>query len=108
MNERVVLIIQARMGSSRLRGKSMLDLAGAPLIGRVIERIKHVKTVNQIILATTKLPEDDVLENIAINMGINVFRGSVNDLVGRYYMAAVAYDADVVVRFPGDNATPEL
>jgi len=105
--QKVVLIIQARMGSTRLPGKSIMDLAGAPLISRVIERIKRVKRINKIVLATTNLHEDNVLENIAKNMGVNIFRGSANDLVDRFYMAAVAYDADVIVRFPGDNATPE-
>jgi len=53
MNNKVVLIIQARMGSTRLFGKSMMDLAGAPLVGRILERVKKVSTIDQIVLATS-------------------------------------------------------
>lgn len=105
---RVVLILQARMGSSRLSGKSMMDLAGAPLVGRVIERVKRGKRVDEIVLATTQKPEDDVLEELARSYGTSVFRGSENDLVDRYYQAAKVFNADVVVRLPADNPCPEL
>ena len=95
------------MGSTRLPGKSMMDLAGAPLVGRIIERVKRCKRVNEIVLATTQKPEDDVLEELARSYGVSAFRGSENDLVDRYYQAAKAFKADVVVRLPADNPCPE-
>jgi spore coat polysaccharide biosynthesis protein SpsF len=104
---KVVLIIQARMGSSRLPGKSMMDLAGAPLVGRIIERVKRCKKVDEFVLATTQKPEDDVLEKLACSYGISVFRGSEKDLIDRYYQAAKTFNADVVVRLPADNPCPE-
>jgi spore coat polysaccharide biosynthesis protein SpsF len=103
----VVMIIQARMGSIRLPGKSMMDLAGAPLVGRIIERVKRCQTIDQIILATTKEAEDNVLEKLALDDKVFSFRGSDNDLVDRYYQAAKIFKADVIVRLPADNPTPE-
>ncbi len=103
----VVLILQARMGSTRLPGKSMMDLAGAPLVGRIIERVKRCKRVDEIVLATTRKAEDDVLEELARSYGISVFRGSENDLVDRYYQAAKVFNADVIVRVPADNPAAE-
>ena len=102
-----VLIIQARMGSTRLPGKSMLDLGGKPLIGWVIHRVKKTSLVDKVVLSTTQKPEDNILEVIGLEYGIDVFRGSENDLVDRYYQAAKKYKADLVVRVPGDNALPE-
>ena len=104
---KIVLIIQARMGSTRLPQKSMLDLAGAPLVGRIIERVKCCKQCDEIVLATTQKEEDNILEALALNCQIGIFRGSENDLVDRYYHAARAFKADVIVRFPADNPVPE-
>jgi spore coat polysaccharide biosynthesis protein SpsF len=106
-DRRVALIIQVRMGSTRLPGKSLLDLAGAPLVGRILERVRRCANVHTIVLATTKRPEDDVLAALAARYGCCVFRGAENDLVDRYYRAARAAGADVIVRLPGDNPVPE-
>ncbi len=103
----VVLIIQARMGSTRLPGKSMMDLAGAPLIGRILERVKRCRKLSRIVLAIPDNPRDDVLEKLAVDYSVLVFRGSEHDLVDRYYRAAREYEADIVVRLPGDNPVPE-
>lgn len=100
---KIVLIIQARMGSTRLYGKVMMDLAGAPLVGRIIERVKRVKKIHKIVLATTKKTEDDILEKVALQSGISAFRGSENDLVDRYYQASKAFGADIILRLPADN-----
>lgn len=104
---KVVLLVQARMGSTRLPGKSMLDLAGAPLVGRILERLQRCRRVDEVVLATTEQAEDDVLVGLALRYGVAPFRGSVNDLVDRYYQAARAHRADVVARLPGDNPVPE-
>ena len=102
-----MLIVQARMGSTRLPGKSMMDLAGAPLIGRVLERVKRCKRVDIIVLATTQNTENDALAELGQSYGVSVFRGSEDDVLDRYYQAARAFNADVVVRIPGDNPVPE-
>lgn len=104
---RVVLIIQARMGSSRLPGKSMMDLAGAPLVGRILERVKRCARLDQIVLAIPDTAADRVLEKIGRDYGVAVFAGSESDLVERYYRAAIASDAELVGRLPADNAVPE-
>ena len=95
------------MGSTRLPGKSLMPLAGRPLVGRLIERVKRCRRVDEIVLATTRKPQDDPLEALGREYGIPVFRGAENDLVDRYYQAALVYHADVVVRLPADNPVPE-
>ena len=107
MSPRVVLIIQARMGSSRLPGKSMLDLAGEPLVGRILERLQRCEKLDEIVLAIPDTDKDRVLAPLAAKYGVTLFAGPENDLVERYYQAAVASKADIVGRLPADNATPE-
>lgn len=104
---RVALIIQARMGSTRLPGKSMMDLAGAPLVGRIIERVKRCTKLDDIVLAIPDTDKDAVLKELGERYGIKVFAGSEDDLVERYYQAALWTNADIVGRLPADNATPE-
>lgn len=107
MTRRVVLIVQARMGSTRLPGKSMMDLAGAPLVARILERVKRCQRIDETVLAIPDTSKDSVLGKLGRNCGVTVFAGSENDLIERYYQAAVASGADVVGRLPADNATPE-
>ncbi len=107
MSKRAVLIIQARMGSTRLPGKSMMDLAGAPLISRILERVKRCQRIDEIVLAIPDTPENSVLSDLGRSHAVTVYAGSENDLVERYYRAAIASKADVVGRLPADNATPE-
>lgn len=104
---KVVLIIQARMGSTRLPGKSMMDLAGAPLVGRILERVKRCTKLDDIVLAIPDTDKDRVLRQLGDEHGIKVFAGSENDLVERYYQAALWSGADIVGRLPADNPTPE-
>jgi spore coat polysaccharide biosynthesis protein SpsF len=105
--KKVVMIIQARMGSVRLPGKSMMDLAGAPLVGRIIERVKRCSSFDDIILAIPDTPENIPLRQLGENYGVKVFSGPEHDLVERYYQAAIWTKADYIVRLPADNATPE-
>ncbi len=104
---KVVLIIQARMGSKRLPGKSVLNLVGAPLLGRILERVKRCKCFSEIVLAIPKKKEDEILREIGNQYSIEVFSGSENDLLDRYYRAALFYKADYIARLPADNPTPE-
>jgi len=104
---KVALILQARMGSTRLPGKSLMDLAGAPLVGRMLERIKACKSVDEIILAIPDTAENLPLKELGLNYNVIVFLGSEPDLVDRYWQAALSVNADIVVRLPADNATPQ-
>src|SRR6266581_2168842 len=95
------------MGSTRLPGKSMMDLAGAPLVGRILERIKRCEQLDEIVLAIPDTKKDRALLRLGDDYGVTLFAGSENDLVERYYQAAIASKADIVGRLPADNATPE-
>ena len=77
------------MGSKRLPGKSMLDLAGKPLVARIIERVKRCKNINEIVLAIPNTKEDKVLLEIGKENEISVYQGSENNLLDRYFKAAV-------------------
>ena len=85
----------------------MMDLAGVPLVGRILERVKRCQHIDKIVLAIPDTSKDRVLGQLGSDYGVTVFAGSENDLVERYYQAAVANNADVVGRLPADNATPE-
>ena len=95
------------MGSTRLPGKSMMELAGEPLVGRILERVKRCKKLDDIVLAIPDTKTDRVLMRLGESYGIKVFAGSENDLVERYYQAALWSKAEIVGRLPADNATPE-
>lgn len=107
MQEKVVLILQARMGSTRLPGKSLFDLAGEPLIGRLIERVLRCKNIDEIVLAIPDTDENDPLEKLSEHYDVVIYRGSENDLVDRYYHAAKSLNASIVGRLPADNPIPE-
>ena len=107
MKPRVILFIQARMNSTRLPGKSMMDLAGAPLVGRILERVKRCNKLDDIVLAIPDTEKDRVLMRVGESYGVKVFVGPENDLVERYYQAALWSKADIIGRLPADNATPE-
>lgn len=104
---KAVLIIQARMGSTRLPGKSMMPLAGRPLVVRLLERVKRCQRVDSIVLAIPDRREDDVLADQASACGVSCFRGHENDLVDRYYQAALLNRAGIVIRLPADNPVAE-
>jgi len=104
---KVVLIIQARMGSSRLPGKSLMPLAGKSLIGHILERVKRCTRLDEIILAIPNTSENDILAQEGIKNDAVVFRGSEDNVLDRYIKAAKSCQANIVVRLPADNATPE-
>lgn len=104
---RSVLIIQARMGSSRLPGKSMLPLAGKPMIQRILERVSRCKTIDEIVLAIPDTRDNEILGTIAHNLNVSIFAGSEHDVLDRYYRAAKTFNADTVIRLPADNPVPE-
>lgn len=99
---KVVAIIQARMGSSRLPGKMLRDLVGKPLIWHLIHRLQRSTTVDEIVLATTTQDEDDALAAFAEEAGLQVVRGADWDVLGRFALGAETSEADVIVRVNGD------
>ncbi len=98
----IAAIIQARMGSTRLPGKIMLPLAGRSVLSHVVERVKRVKGIDTIIVATTTLPEDDALEAFCHAEGYACFRGSADDVLSRYYEAARTVGATGIIRITSD------
>lgn len=102
MSTRVVCIVQARSGSTRLPQKVLHPLVGKPMLLRQLERIGAAKTLDAIVVATTDKPEDDAVESLAKEAGVLYFRGSEQDVLDRYYQAAKEAAADVVVRITGD------
>lgn len=100
---RVVAIIQARMGSRRLPGKSLADIDGRPLLQHVIERAQCARTVHEVIVATTWEPADRAIHNLAERCGVHCFSGSVDDVLDRFYQAAWLSHASVVVRLTADD-----
>ncbi|NLT23674.1 MAG: NTP transferase domain-containing protein [Syntrophorhabdus sp.] len=99
---KIVAIIQARMGSSRLPGKVMADIAGKPMIHHVVSRIRRAKTVDLVAVATSTHESDDILASYCTDAGIPCFRGSENDVLDRYYRAAEHFGADIIVRLSSD------
>ena len=84
------------MGSTRFPQKSMKELCGEPLITRILERVKRCENLDEIVLAIPDTKENMVLEEIGRINNVKVFKGSENDLVERYYLAALKYEADYV------------
>jgi len=97
-----IAIIQARYASTRLPGKVLLDIVGQPMLVRVVERTRRAKTVQRIVVATTTDPADDAVEALCLERGYSYFRGSNFDVLDRYYQAAQAFQADVIVRITAD------
>lgn len=99
---KIAAIIQARMGSTRLSGKVMKDIKGKTVLSHVIERVSQSKLIGEIIIATTVLDRDNVIEAEAIKCGVKVYRGSEEDVLGRYYHAAKENNVDTIIRITSD------
>jgi spore coat polysaccharide biosynthesis protein SpsF len=99
---KTVVIIQARMGSTRLSGKVMKNLYGKSVLEHDIERVKQCNQIDDIIIATTDHENDTVIAMEAEKCGVKCFRGSESDVLSRYYFAAKENNADIVVRITSD------
>ena len=97
-----VAIIQARTGSSRLPNKVMRDLAGEPMLVRVVNRVKRAHLLDSVIVATTTNPKDRVIFDLCNARGFLCTKGSEDDVLDRYEQTANAYDADNIVRITSD------
>ena len=107
MSARAAIVIQARMGSARLPGKSMAPIGGRSLLARVVERLLHQGEL-PVVLATTTLLEDDLLCEEADRLGVTVVRGSADDVLGRYAFAASLLGAPAINRATADNPAVDL
>lgn len=99
---RVVAIIQARVGSTRLPGKVVKNLAGKYVLEHVVERVKLAKSVDKIVVATSNNRVDDVIEELCLGNGVACFRGSEEDVLGRSYHVAIKFGAEIIVRVTAD------
>jgi spore coat polysaccharide biosynthesis protein SpsF len=102
MKPKVVAIIQGRMSSSRLPGKILADIAGQPMLTRVFMRTSRAKTLDEVIFATTTDSSDDPVAEYCDFSGLPFTRGSLFDVLDRYYQAAFQAKADMVVRITAD------
>jgi spore coat polysaccharide biosynthesis protein SpsF (cytidylyltransferase family) len=107
---RTIVVILARMGSSRLPSKALAEVVGKPIIVHIIERLRHLKNVDQVVLATPDTAADRPLQQVGRKAGAEVFAGAEEDVLDRLYQAAKAHRADVVVHVGGDCpfADPQL
>jgi spore coat polysaccharide biosynthesis protein SpsF len=99
---KVAAIIQARMGSSRLPGKVLLDLLGHSVLSHVIARVQAARGVDEVVVATTNGRDDDVVASEALRYGARVYRGSADDVLARYRGAALSVQAQAVMRITAD------
>jgi len=99
---KIAAIIQARITSTRLPGKVLMDIEGKPMLWHVINRLKLSKKINEIILAIPNTKENDILEKFAKDNKVKYFKGSEEDVLSRYYEAAKEFKSDIVVRITSD------
>jgi spore coat polysaccharide biosynthesis protein SpsF len=97
------IVVLARMSSSRLPGKVLTDLAGQPLLQRVLNRLRRVSGCADIVLATSDQVEDDAIANFAQHQGVSIYRGDLVDVMARCLAAGETFDIDPVVRISGDS-----
>lgn len=99
---KVIAIIQARMGSTRLPGKVLMKVMGKALLEYQLERIQRTSLIDEIIVATTENQKDDVIVDFCNKLNIKTYRGSEKDVLSRYYDAAIVNKAEIVVRLTSD------
>ncbi|MCK0470518.1 NTP transferase domain-containing protein [Halalkalibacter sp. APA_J-10(15)] len=99
---KVVAIIQARMGSTRLPGKVLKEVLNKPLLAYQIERVQKVTRLDEIVIATTKLAGDDAIVSLCHQLNVPFYRGDEKDVLARFYEAATSLKADVIVRLTSD------
>jgi spore coat polysaccharide biosynthesis protein SpsF len=100
---RKVIILQARLSSSRLPKKVLAELSGKPMIAHIIDRLQASARADAVCVAIPSDAEEDALAEAVTNLGVHLVRGSAHDVLGRYIQAAYETQADVIVRATGDN-----
>lgn len=96
------VIMQARVGSSRLHAKVLKELGGKTVLEHDVERIRQAKRVEDIIIATTTNPEDEAIAEVARRCQVKLFKGSEQDVLDRYYQAARAFEVEHIIRITSD------
>lgn len=99
---KIVVVIQARTGSTRLPGKVLMPLAGEPLLARMVQRVRSASTPSEILVATTTSIDDDPIRELCTARGIRCYSGHPDDLLDRHYRAGLETAADAVVKIPSD------
>jgi spore coat polysaccharide biosynthesis protein SpsF len=100
---RVVAILQARMGSARLPGKVLAPIEERPMLEHLLRRLQTARTLSTVIVATGSAPQNDPIETLATGMRVPVFRGSEEDVLDRFVQASRQWEAETLVRLTGDN-----
>ncbi len=99
---KIVAVIQARMGSSRLPGKVLLEIAGRSMLARVVRRARRAELLSSVVVATGESPDDDPVVDECRRLDVACFRGNDEDVLGRYHGAMLAHTAEAVVRITSD------
>lgn len=102
------IIIQARMGSTRLPGKIMKKIGNKTLLDHIFFRLTKLRHSAHVVLATTTLPKDNIVEALCRERGISCFRGSEQNVLERYYLCAQQFGFAHIVRMTGDNIFPDM
>jgi spore coat polysaccharide biosynthesis protein SpsF len=102
MKDSVVIVVQARMSSTRLPGKVLMPILGKSLLARMIERLQQIRHQVTIVIAATESEGDDAIVDEAAKLGVPCYRGDMSNLVERHYQAAKPYGAEVVLKIPSD------
>jgi spore coat polysaccharide biosynthesis protein SpsF (cytidylyltransferase family) len=98
----IAAIVQARMGSTRLPGKTLMKVAGRPLLAHLVERARRIRGLTTVIIATTDQPADTAIVDFAKKQGLDYYRGSENDVLDRFYRTAKRFGVSVIVRVTPD------
>ena len=98
----VLCILQARVSSARLPGKVLKPILGEPMLARQVERIRRTKGIDQLTVATSELPSDDAVAALCARLGVDCYRGSLDDVLDRFYRAAERLHPQHVMRLTGD------
>jgi spore coat polysaccharide biosynthesis protein SpsF len=99
---KIVAVVQARMGSTRLPGKVLLPAAGRPLLERMLDRVRSATSLDEVVVATTRAAADDSIRALAARADVRCVSGAAEDLVDRHLQAARETGADAVVKIPSD------
>jgi spore coat polysaccharide biosynthesis protein SpsF len=98
-----IIILQARMSSTRLPKKALMEIEGKSILWHLVQRMKKSKNSNDLIIATSLDESDDLIEKFCIENNVKCFRGNLNDVLDRFYQCSKKYNADVIVRVTGDS-----
>jgi spore coat polysaccharide biosynthesis protein SpsF len=103
MNKKIDVIVEARTSSTRLPGKILFEVLERPLLELMIERLRNIKLIDDIIVATTIKKEDDIIVSLCNKLDIPTFRGSENDVLGRVLNASKEFNTEIIVEITSDN-----